>query len=372
MPTIMLLAVVPVTTAAATGSVFWLVFFAVVAISFSFLCSIAEAVLLSVSPSYIAINIERRSKSARLLERLKANIDRPLSAILSLNTIAHTVGAAGVGAQAAGIWGQQAVGWASAAMTLLILLLSEIIPKTIGAVYWRELAPVTATFVQWLIWLLYPLVWFSELMTRLIAGDKQDIITREEVAAMAQLSAEDGELAADESRILANLFRLRSLTVEDIMTPRTVVIAFPQQMTVGQVVDSPNALPVSRIPIYGDSIDSITGFVLKPDILLAAHENRETPLVELRRDLRTVEASAPLTKLLDVLLNERAHIALVIDRYGGTDGLVTLEDLLETLLGMEIIDEADAAADMQRLARQQWKKRVAALGLNRDAEKPAD
>ncbi|MEM9351731.1 MAG: CNNM domain-containing protein [Planctomycetota bacterium] len=358
------LAAVPVTAAAEEGSLFWLIFFAFVAIGFSFFCSIAEAVLLSVSPSYIAVLKEEGQRSAERLAALKANIDRPLSAILSLNTVAHTVGAAGVGAQAASIWGNQAVGWASAAMTLLILFLSEIIPKTIGAVYWRTLAPAIATLTQLLVWLLLPLVWLSELFTKLIGGSHQHVVTREEVAALAEIGAKSGQLDPGESKILVNLFRLGKLRVQDIMTPRTVVIALPEEHTVGEVVAQQPDLPVSRIPVYDESIDGVTGFVLRSDILLRAHDQPDATLATLRREIQTVPSSAKLTALFDLLLKSGEHIALVLDEYGGTDGLVTLEDLIETLLGTEIVDEADTATDMRRVARQRWKKRAAALGLD--------
>jgi CBS domain containing-hemolysin-like protein len=352
-------------TASDAGGLILLVVFAVVAIGFSFLCSIAEAVLLCVTPSYIATKKDEGLRVATLLEHMKQNIDRPLSAILSLNTIAHTAGAAGVGAQAATLWGSQAVGWASALMTILILVLSEIIPKTIGAVYWRGLAPWTARFVQGLIWILYPLVWLSELVTKLISGGKTEIITREEVAAMAVLSGQHGELENSESLILANLFRLPSLKVQDIMTPRTVVIAFPEDLTVAEAYAERPELPVSRVPVYDQSIDHVTGFVLRNDILLA-HAQGETnkKLSEMRREMKGVPANASLSHLFDLLLHQREHIALVVDEYGGTDGLVTMEDLLETLLGMEIVDEADTAADMQRIARRRWKKRARTLGLD--------
>jgi CBS domain containing-hemolysin-like protein len=343
-----------------------LIVYALIAIGCSFLCSVAEAVILSVTPSYVAALREQGKRAADRLEQLKENIDRPLAAILSLNTIAHTVGAAGVGAQAAEIWGSRAVGWASAGMTLLILVLSEIIPKTIGAAYWRPLAPQTARFVQLLIWLLYPLVLLAESLTRWISGgQKQYVITREEVAAMATLSAQEGELDTQESRIFSNLLRLRSLTVRDIMTPRTVILAFPREWTVGQALNQQDELPVSRLPIYEGSIDHVTGFVLKSDLLLAkARGEPDTVLSALQRDIRAVSYTASLSYLLDVLASQGAHIALVVDDYGGTEGLVTLEDLVETLLGLEIVDEADTAIDMQHLARERWAKRAERLGLN--------
>jgi len=350
------------------GSYNLLVIYALVALGFSFLCSIAEAVLLSVTPSYIAALEEKGRRSARRLKHLKENVDRPLAAILSLNTIAHTVGAAGVGAEAAGIWGSSAVGIASAVMTLLILFLSEIIPKTIGAVYWRELCVSTAEAIQVLIWILFPLVWVSELLTRLIAGDKKkEIVTREEVAATAAMSTETGQLGAEEHHMLSNLLRLRSLTVEDVMTPRTVIFGFPEEMGVGELLQQHHHLPVSRIPVYENegAIDEVTGFVLKTDILLAqARDKFNTKLRELRRPIKAIPSTASLTDAFELLLNQREHLALVVDEYGGTDGLVTLEDLVETLLGTEIVDESDTATDMQRLARELWKQRIRPLGLD--------
>jgi CBS domain containing-hemolysin-like protein len=335
-----------------------------VSIAVSFLCSVAEAVLLCVTPSYIATRKDEGSAAAATLERMKQNIDRPLSAILSLNTIAHTVGAAGVGAQAAVLWGSQAVGWASAVMTLLILVLSEIIPKTLGAVYWRELAPWIARTITVMIWVLFPLVWLSELVTRMISGGRQDVVTRDEVAAMAVLSRMHGELEHGESTILANLFLLPTLKVQDIMTPRTVMISLPEELTVGEMHEQRPDLPVSRIPVYSGSIDNVTGFVLRTDVLLAhARGEQQRKLADLRREIKGVPATASLTDAFSLLLNQREHIALVVDEYGGTDGLVTMEDLIETLLGLEIIDEADAVPDLQRMARRKWEKRARSLGL---------
>lgn len=349
-----------------------LILYALTAVGFSFFCSVAEAVLLSVTPSFIATLKEKKNSTAALLEKLKANVDRPLAAILTLNTVAHTVGAAGVGAEAAKIWhtehsGGHAVGWASAVMTLVILVVSEIIPKTIGAVYWRSLAAPIAILVNWMIYLLYPFILLSEKLTQLIGGDsRHGVITRDEVAAMATISAEKGQIQASESRILANLFRFQSLIAEDVMTPRTVIRAFPETMTVSEVLEQHPTLSVSRIPIFQKDIDSITGFVLKADILLAkANGKNETRLDSLKRDIKKVAATTPLSELFDLLLNQRAHIAIVLDQYGGTDGLVTLEDVIETLLGMEIVDEADKTDDMQKLARMQWEKRASSMGLDK-------
>ncbi|NNJ26474.1 hemolysin family protein [Alienimonas chondri] len=348
-----------------TDSPALLIVYLCVAIGFSFLCSVAEAVLLSITPSYIAQLRESGAKGAETLARLKKNVDRPLAAILSLNTIAHTVGAAGVGAESAAYFGSQYVGATSAVLTLLILVLSEIIPKTIGATYWRALAPTVGTFISWLIWAMYPLVLLSDVLSKLISPEgTHGVVTREEIAAMATLGAQSGNLEQSESRIFANLLRFRELTVADVMTPRTVVLAFPQSLTADELFEKHPEIPVSRLPIFKEKLDDVTGFVHKNDLLLArARGEGDKPLADFRRDLTTVRDEATLSELSDLLLGGGSHIAAVTDRFGGLDGVVTLEDLIETLLGLEIVDEHDAAPDMQKLARRKWKERAKRLGF---------
>ncbi len=331
-----------------------------IAIGFSFLCSIAEAVLLSITPSYIVERRKDTTKSAERIIALKENIDRPLAAILSLNTIAHTVGAAGVGAQAAHMFGDKYVGVISAVLTLLILVLSEIIPKTIGALHWRQLAGVVSIFVRWLIVLMFPLVWLSEILTRWLAGNKkQKLVTRAEIEAVAELGTNEGLLKTSESRILRNLLRLESITVEDVMTPATVVISMERSRRVSEVVEEISALPVSRIPLYKERRDAVTGFVLRSDLLIAiAAGDLDRTLESFSRKILAVHEDDSLTRVFDTLLDDRAHIAIVMDRYGGVEGVVTLEDVLETLLGLEIVDEHDETIDMQKLARDRWKDRM--------------
>ncbi|APZ94078.1 CNNM domain-containing protein [Fuerstiella marisgermanici] len=343
-----------------------LIVFLLIALSFSFFCSVAEAVLLSISPSFTASLRDTNSGVAELIERLKENVERPLAAILSLNTIAHTVGAAGVGAQAQIVFEGKYIGLTSAILTLLILILSEIIPKTLGAVYWRPLAPIVCRSVAMLIWLMYPLVVMSEWLAKLIApAEAHPTVTREEVAALAARGAEEGHLHNDESRILNNLFRFRVLKVKDIMTPRPVVLALPQSMTVGEAMEKHPKLQFSRVPLFEETRDEIVGFVLKTDILLAqAHDEHDKPLSEMRRDIVTIRPGASLSQLFETLIDTRAHLALVVDEYGGFAGLATLEDLVETLFGLEIVDEADRAEDMQALARQKWLERAKSLGLD--------
>ncbi len=346
-----------------------LTFFAV-AIGFSFYCSIAEAVLLSISPSFIATLKKTRPRDAERLGLLKTNIDRPLSAILSLNTIAHTVGAAGVGAQAGKIWGSGSLAIVSAVMTLLILVLSEIIPKTLGATYWRSLGPIVARSVRWLILALYPLVWLSEQLTRVLSGDQRHhVLTRDELGAMADIGAQQGVLEAGESKIFRSLMRFPQITVADIMTPRRVVLAFPESMTVGDVITQQPELNFSRLPIYEKELDQTSGFVMRSDVLLAnARDRHDLSLSELRREIMTIPSDSSAKMAFDLLLGDRQHIALVIDQYGSAVGIVTLEDVIETMLGLEIVDEYDTEVDMQQFARQKWKERAAKLGLESSSE----
>lgn len=336
-----------------------LIIFLLLAIGVSFFCSIAEAVLLSITPSYIAERERDPTRSARRVISLKQNIDRPLAAILSLNTIAHTVGAAGVGARAAKIYGDAYVGVISAVLTLLILVFSEIIPKTIGAMQWRRLAGPIALLLKGLIILMYPLVWLSEAITRKLAGQsKARIVTRSEIAAIAELGNREGLLRNKESRILRNLLRLESISVGDIMTPNTVVIAMEQSTVLADAADDVQRLPVSRVPIFRERRDNVTGFVLKADLLAAlAAGDTQKPLSEFARPIRSVRESDSAFPIFEQLLESREHIVIVTDDFGGLEGILTLEDLVETLLGTEIVDEQDEVVDMQQLARKQWHAR---------------
>jgi CBS domain containing-hemolysin-like protein len=347
-----------------------LVSYILLALVFSFLCSVAEAVLLSITPSYVAGLRDRKPKLSALLKRLKQdNVDQSLAAILTLNTIAHTVGAIGSGSKATVVFGSAWFGLFSAVMTLMILFLSEIIPKTIGAVYWRNLAGLTAQFIRGLILSLYPLIWVSEVLTRLIArGKSAHVFSREEFIAMAGIGERAGKIDQHESRIIQNLFRFDSLTAGDIMTPRTVISGFPQGMSVAEALDAKPSVTFSRLPLYQADLDHVTGFILKDDLLNSKAQDRgDVKLETLKREIKTVLGNMSLSNLLEFLLEKRQHIALVIDEYGGTKGLVTTEDVVETLLGMEIVDEMDRVEDMQVLARQQWAKRARALGLEVDA-----
>ncbi len=350
-----------------------LVTYVVLALVFSFMCSIAEAVLLSITPSFVEGLRATRPRHAALLTRLKyGNLDRSLAAILTLNTIAHTVGAIAAGAKAAQVFGNAWIGVFSAVMTLMILFLTEIVPKTIGAVYWARLTGPTALFVRTLIVVLYPLVWTSERLTRLVShGKSVHIFSRDELAAMTRVGEQAGHIKDSESRIIQNLLRFGSLTVTDIMTPRTVISALSEETTLDDAMPFLSRTPFSRLPVYRSDLDDVVGFILKDEVMLRiALGHGDEVLSSMKRRLVAVPEATSLSVLMDTLLKERQHIAVVIDEYGGTTGLVTLEDLVETLIGVEIVDETDEVEDMQTLARRLWIERARDLGIEPTTEPP--
>ncbi len=351
---------------------FLLLAFFALSIIFSFLCSIWEAVLLSITPSFINRKIQDGSQLGKDLEMFKEDIDRPLSAILTLNTIAHTVGAIGVGAQAASYFGSgsyflriPAETWVGAIMTLFILILSEIIPKTIGANMWESLAGFTVKSLKFLLFILAPFVFVSQLITKNLKKDKnKSVFSRADLAAMTHAGEESGVLAQSESTIIKNLLRFEEVSVRDIMTPRTVMVKADETTTLMDFYKNNQPLRFSRIPIFQESDDHVTGVVLKDEILQHLVEGRDNvQLKELIREIPAVRDDKPLPQLFEVMTTERAQIAIVVDSYGSLVGLVTMEDVLETLLGLEIVDESDGEADLQKLARQKWEGRAKKLGL---------
>ena len=344
-----------------------LVFYLLLALGVSFFCSMSEAVLLSVRQPYILSLENSGQRAGRVLRRLTTNLDRPLAAILSANTIAHTVGAAGVGAQATVVFGGASVGIVSAVLTLLILVLSEIIPKTLGATYWKRLAPTFAHLIQGLTTALAPFVWLSEKLTRLLApaGASGFTFSRDEMEAMAEIGAREGQLEAKELRIVRNLLRLRRLPVRDVMTPRPVVFAAPAAMAVGAFLDRHPDPPFSRIPLRGEETDDETTYVLKTDLLIArARGEVDAPLHSFARELLILPDTVSASDAFDRLLLDKHHLALVVDEYGSTRGIVTLEDIVETLIGLEITDELDRIEDMQALAHQRWRERMQTIGVD--------
>ena len=334
--------------------------YVMVALGVSFLCSVLEAVLLSISPAYVVSLEQKGSPWAKLIRELHDNIDRPLAAILTLNTIAHTIGAAGAGAQATKVFGDAYLGVFSAVLTLLILLLSEIIPKTIGANFWQSLAPTMAVCVRFMVRALLPLIWVTELITsKLSPKEKKNPFLRDEIRAMADIGAEEGALHNNESDLMKNMLRFRDLKIIEIMTPRSVMFSLPETITTQGYMNEYSDNSFSRVPVYGEDPDDINGFVMRNDILVS-HLQEETPvsLELLKRPLLAVLEDEPLPKLMSTFLERRSHIAMVVTEYGDIRGIVTLEDMIETLLGREIVDESDEAVDMQQVARQKWAERL--------------
>ncbi|MEH6712163.1 MAG: CNNM domain-containing protein [Paraglaciecola polaris] len=345
-----------------------LLFYIALALGVSFICSIAEAVILSVSSSYISVLEKQNHKSGALLRKQIQNINNPLAAILTLNTVAHTMGAAGAGAQAAAVFGEVYMGVISAILTLFILVFSEIIPKTLGATFWRKLAPVTAHFLKYLILCLYP---FVVLANKLTAGFSDDSplkgLSKAELAVLTDESYQEGQIARQEANILQNLLSLDELKIKKAMTHRTVIFSVPEDMTVEAFYHKHGTVEFSRIPIYEQSEpEKITGYVLKKDILLAMIRKNEKNLLSVyRKDMVTLLSSMPLSAALHPLHTKRANMLLVVDEYGGLEGILTDEDLTESLLGVEIVDENDKNVSMKKLARLMWKRRErAALQKN--------
>lgn len=323
------------------------------ALSLSFLCSVLEAVLLSTPMSYISMRENQGSKTATLMKQYKNNVDRPVGAILSLNTIAHTIGSAGVGAESIKIFGEQYFGLISAILTLLILVLSEIIPKTIGASYWRSLAMPSTRIIRVLILITYPLVLLSELITKVFTPrGNQASMSREEVSAMVDVGTTEGIFRESESKLIKSCIALSGVKARHIMTPSIVVESACQDLTVKDF-QAKQSWSFSRIPVYAGDKDYITGYVLKDAVLkLLSEDQFHVKLSDLKRPILTFREEESVFQIWEKMLEKREHISVIIDEYGGLRGLVTMEDIIETMTGVEIVDEDDVAVDMQALAKE--------------------
>jgi len=328
-----------------------------------------EAVLLSVTATFINLKKKEGKLYAKTLEDFKSDVDKPLIAILTLNTVAHTVGAILVGVQAEQVFGNgdNAILIVSALMTLLILVISEIIPKTIGAKYWRNLANFTSIALPILI---FPLkytgiLWVLQLTTKLIGGKGHvSSLSRENFIAMTDIAHEEGVFHESESKVIKNLINFKKILAKDIMTPRTIMVSEDEKTSVKTFFEKNQNLRVSRIPIYSENPDNITGLVLKDDVYKEmALDHDDKTLVEIRRDIIIVERNLPIPTLFEKLVDSKNHMALVVDDYGTVTGLVTMEDVIETLLGLEIMDESDNVADLQLQARKSWEQRAERLGM---------
>ncbi|MDR1022384.1 MAG: CNNM domain-containing protein [Prevotellaceae bacterium] len=330
-----------------------------IALFTSFVCSIMEAVLLSVPAPYLKSQAEQGSKGAEAMIRLKENVDKPLSAILSLNTMAHTVGATGIGMQATLVFGEAYVGLVSAILTILILVLTEIMPKTIGTSYCKELVGVSARVTKVMIFITYPFVLVSAALSGLLSKDKKENTTsREEISALASIGRQEGIIADKENSIIQNLIRLKSVRIAEVMTPRTVVVAAGENMTLQEFLKNKDFLNFSRIPIYRENRDDVTGYVLRDLVFEKLAEDRfDLKLKDIRREIVTFPEAVTVFDAWDRMLAKKEHIALVVDEYGGMGGVVTVEDIVESLLGVEIVDEKDKVEDMQQYALERWKSR---------------
>ncbi|MGM0952862.1 MAG: CNNM domain-containing protein [Pseudomonadota bacterium] len=333
---------------------FLLVAFAIVSIGFSFLCSILEAALLSVTPSYIASLRKDKPELFKLLRKLKDDIDDPLAAILTLNTIAHTAGATGVGAQVAIIFGEAWLGLASAVMTLAILVFSEIIPKTIGAKYWRGIAPALPAILGVLVKILLPFVWLSKLVTRRIAQGEEVTDIRAEISALAEIGRDQQALDEDERRMIQNVLRFHEIKVSSVMTPRTVCNYIGPETTVPEFREKVSKAPFSRYPMIDEEGETL-GYVHRSDLITM---DDSAKLTDHLRQIKRIKASTNIEFIFSEMLRERQHIAVVYDELGTWLGVVTLEDILETLLGTEIMDETDNVSNLRRYAKQRWSRRL--------------
>ncbi|MFQ3194865.1 MAG: CBS domain containing-hemolysin-like protein [Colwellia sp.] len=333
-----------------------------IAIGVSFLCSILEAVLLSITPSFVEQVQTKKPKHGLVLAKVKTRLEESLASILILNTFAHTMGAAGVGAQAIGIFGEKWETMIAVLLTLMILYFSEIIPKTLGATFWRSLAIPSAFVITWLVRVVYPLVWLSTWLTRSFKRGKTNEITREEIIALASLGYKDGSLFSQENEYLSHILNSRELRTGDVFTPRTVVHMLHQDITVTAALNHEQTRQFSRIPVYGKTIDDITGKVIKGDLYEAERNGHgDEPISNFVVTLAAVSEKLPVQQLLDMFIKNHIHIYSVEDEFGQTSGIVTLEDAIESLLGREIVDESDTVTDMQALARDKYRERLRGL-----------
>ena len=335
-----------------------LILFFVLSIGVSFICSVLESVLLSINMSYVAVLEKERPSVGSLLRIQKENINKSIASILILNTIANTLGAAAVGAQAAIIWGNDAVVIVSVILTFAILFLSEIIPKTIGALYWKALAPAASQFIRIFIWITYPVILMTLFVTNKIGKGAADAnaLTKEELLESMLQSEDDGVIDEKESDVIENILNLDNIKVSEVLTPRSVIFAIDERMTIKEVIETQESIfKFSRIPVYKGSIEDVTGLVLTKRIFKQALQDDSVTLASIKKDIYSINENIPVSKALDLFIAKKDHMFLVIDNYDQTDGIITLEDCVETILGVEIMDESDTTEDMRELAKRKMK-----------------
>ena len=337
-----------------------LIIFFVLSVGVSFLCSILESVLLSVNMSYVAVLEKDKPKVGGLLRLHKENINKSIASILILNTIANTLGAAAVGAQASLVFGNGAVVYVSVVLTFAILFLSEIIPKTIGAIYWKSLAPISAQIIRIFIWLTYPIILTTLFVTNKISNGKEDSnsLTKDELLESMLLSEDEGIIDEKESDVIENVLKLDKIKVMDVLTPRSVVFAIDDTMTIKEVIQTKEDIfKFSRIPVYKDSIEDVTGLVMTKKIFRQALIDDSVTVGSIKKKIFSLNENIPVSKALDLFISKKDHMFLVKDKYDQTEGIITLEDCIETVLGVEIVDESDSTVDMRELAKQRMKER---------------
>jgi len=337
-----------------------LILFFVLAVGVSFICSILESVLLSVNMSYVAVLEKEKPSVGKLLRYHKENISKSIASILILNTIAHTLGAAAVGAQASIIFGNDAVVIVSIIMTFAILFLSEIIPKTIGAVYWKQLAPVSAQFIRVFIWITYPIILTTLFVTDKISKGQNDAhsLTKEELLESMLISEDKGIIDEKESDVIENILNLNNIKVAEVLTPRSVVFALNENITIKEVINTKEDIfKFSRIPVYHESIEDVVGIVMTKKIFKQALEDDNVTLGSIKKEIFAINENIPVSKALDLFIAKKDHMFLVTDNYDQTEGIITLEDCVETILGIEIVDESDSTVDMRELAKQKMKQK---------------
>ena len=335
-----------------------LILFFVLSVGVSFICSVLESVLLSINMSYVAVLEKERPTVGKLLRIQKENINKSIAGILILNTIANTLGAAAVGAQAAVIFGNDAVVIVSVVLTFAILFLSEIIPKTIGAIYWKSLAPAASQLIRVFIWITYPIILTTLAVTNKISKGKADAnsLTKEELLESMLQSEDEGVIDEKESDVIENILNLNNIKVNEVLTPRSVVFAIDESMTIKEVMQSQDAIfKFSRIPVYNGSIEDVTGIVLTKKIFQQSLLDDSVTLSSIKKKIFSINENIPVSKALDMFISKKDHMFLVIDNYDQTDGILTLEDCVETILGVEIMDESDTTEDMRELAKRKMK-----------------
>jgi len=332
-----------------------LLFVAVIGISF--LCSVLESILLSTNISYISVLEKNNPTAGKLLKKLKSDIDKSIASILILNTVANTLGATAIGVQAQNVFKGDAslVMVISIILTFMILFFAEIIPKTIGAVYWKQLAPMAARIINFFIFVTYPLIIVTQFVTKKIGKENNDTISREELIHSTLLSEEEGIIGDLESDIIENTLSLNNIKIKDILTPRSVMYAIEKGASIKDVLEDKRTFKFSRVPVYDGTVDNVVGIILTKKLFKQAIKDPEVDIQTIMKPVFSLHENIPVSKALNMFIQKKEHMFMVHDSYDQTEGIVTLEDCIETLLGLEIMDESDTTADMRKLALNKMK-----------------